>query len=150
MTEENRKQEPGAVFNMAISTLEKIHNILRNIAMVSVGFTIDSEETTLMDPGKSQHIKYRLVNQLFIQSIPLIDSNKYEDWKNDMKDRIRRIVPRYGARYSDCKQVGSFEVFVPEIEFELDDIVIEIQEQLQKEGYFMPSKHDPKYGWRQD
>lgn len=141
--------EGTAPFNMALFTLEKIHNLLKMIAMVSAG--LEQETNQLLGQGKAQHIKCKLVKQLYIQCVPLLDPIKNKQWKVDMLKRIREIKPLLGKRIDRFgKFTGSFESFSSNIEDELDDVVIEIQERLQEEKYFMPPKNDPRFSWKQD
>jgi len=149
MAEDIRETAP---FNMALKTLEKVHNILVAIEKSSVYYSNDGEVTILFKPGQAQHIKYRLVRQLFIQSIPLFDRKRddTQDWITEMGTRIKEVQLIYGNRFYDNKLVGKFEGFNQDIDDELDDIVIEISQQLQIEGYFMPPKDDARFSWKQN
>lgn len=142
----------SAPFNMALFTLEKIHNILKKIAEVSVLIITDSDSAAFsLSPGNSQHMKYRLVRQLFIASIPLLDTKKTSEWQEKTADKlfdIRRSLV-YGNKYLNNKIVGRFEAFNEDVEDILDDLVVEIEQKLQKEGYFMPDKRDPRFSWKE-
>lgn len=139
----------GAPFNMALATLEKVNNILKQIANVSVLFISDDQGSSELSPGKAQHMKYRLVKQLFIQSVPLFDTKKYEAFMHDILKDIRSIKLKYGNRYQNNRIIGKFEVFDQSVEDELDNITMDVQAELQKEGYFMPPKSDPRFSWKQ-
>ena len=145
--EEDRSSAP---FNMALFTLEKIHNILKLIAYTSAGLT--NEEARGKDflyPGRAQHTKYRLVRQLFIQSIPLINHKKNPKYKEYMGKRIKKIKLTVGNLINSQKQiVGITPGYSQSVDDELDNIMIEIQQKLQEEGYFMPPKSDPRFGWK--
>jgi len=145
LTNDDRSSAP---FNMALATLEKIQGILKSIVIASSGHLDEGDK--VVTPGDSQLMKYRLVNQLYVQSTPLFDPEKTKEWKPEMKERIRNINLDIGKRYLNKKVVGRFVVYSQEIEIELDDITIEIQEKLQAEGYFMPPKNDARFSWKQE
>lgn len=144
LTNDDRSSAP---FNMALATLEKIQGILKSIVVISSGHLDDDDK--FLTPGKSQHMKYRLVNQLFVQCIPLFDKKKTEEWKPEMLARIRNVKLKVGNKYSNRRVVGNFAAYDEDVEQELDDIIMEIQERLQDEGYFMPPKNDARFSWKQ-
>ncbi len=135
-----------APFNMALFTLEKIHNILKHIVNASI--VVDERVTA----GQIQHMKYRLVRQLFIQSITLIDRKKEgnKEWKKGMAIRIKVVQLYFGEKTRGEQIVGNFQAYNQDTEDELDDITIDIQERLQDEGYFMPPKDDPRHSWKHE
>ena len=145
MPTDDRRSAP---FNMALFTLEKIHNILKRIAEISTAMNFDGD--IMFSLGQSQHMKYRLIRQLFIQSIPLFNKEKKDkiQWKESMAQRIGNIKLISGDKIKNNQIVGKFQGFTQEIEDELDNITIDIQETLQDEGYFMPSRNDPKHSWK--
>lgn len=139
-------EREGSVFNILLALLEKVNNILKRIAEVTV---MGSHEGGDINSGQAQHIKSRLVRQLYIQSIPLIDPDKDKDWKKEIWKRILNIKLSYGKVIKNYKIVGRFERFSEALEKELDDITMEIEEKLQTYKYFVPSKADPRHGWKQ-
>lgn len=146
-----KRDDLSAPFNLALATLEKMHNILKLISLASSGYSHDEDgNLTGMSAGEAQHLKVKLVKQLFIQSIPLFDKNTNE-WQDKMLNRIRTIKPLFRTRYTfnGHKSIpsGIIEIYSQVIDDELDDITIEIQRELQQERYFMPSKADPRFSW---
>lgn len=139
----------SAPFNMALFTLQKIHNILRMITTISSTYIIDEEGEKFLAPGKSQHLKYKLVKQLYIQAIPLFDKKTTGEWKKETLKKIRAVSLKVGGRYMNKKLVARFPCYEDKIDNELDDLTIEIQEKLQDEGYFMPPKTDIRHLWRE-
>lgn len=143
------KDQQGAVFNMAIAQLQMLNGILKNIAMLgSVYFESGSEEE--LSPGKAQHIKYRWVRQLFIQSTPLLDIKTDAEWKKTTYEKVKNVKLTFLKKCRNNEVVGYVESYNSEIENLLDDIVMEIQERLQCHKYFMPPKNDVRFAWSQD
>jgi hypothetical protein len=130
---ENPKE---ARFNMAIDTLMRLGNLLREIKDVY-------QNTRYSDEGFMQYIKYKLVRTFFIQSIPLLPSKHVEDLKRrvfNLKPKMSTVIER---RFGDAYvKKGLRNFFSQEFEDELDDILINIQIILKDEGMFMPSKDD--------
>lgn len=149
MTKNSNEDSGTAPFNMALFTLEKIHNILKLIIMVSSGY---DENENPISSGKAQHLKYSLIRQLYVQSIPLLDPVKNKEWKKEMWEKIKNINLKWKQIIdtSRSKIVGYSELATKDNEILFDEIIIEIQERLQEEKYFMPPKDDPKYSWKQD
>jgi len=146
---DTKLQDKGtAPFNMALNTLEKVHNILKQIVLVSSGYFIERSGEDLT-PGKAQHVKYRLVRQLFIQSIPLFDKETTKDWVEKMRKKLWQIKPTISNNYKDNVVVSQFESYSEKLNDDLDDITIDIQAQLQLEGYFMPPKDDLRFTWKE-
>lgn len=147
------KQGQGAPFNLALATLEKLSNMTKSYYAVSTGFSIDNENIPAMTKGQAQHQQYRILRQIFIQSVPLFDPKKHQIWKNETKKKIFSMSNKLkvGSKVDTIrnKTTGYYEAFNPELENELDEIFLEILEKLQEKGYFMPSKSDPRYGWKQ-
>jgi len=129
-------QKIGAPFNMALNTLERIGEILREIKRVSIDSALNKDF--------AQTIKINLVKQLYIQSTPLLPSKDVEDLKTilDLKPNAVRVVKNkgYGLNERTNKLKDKFD---PELDLLLDNYTIEIQLKLQAVGYFMPPKNDP-------
>lgn len=159
--EMQRSYEPAkAVFNMGISTLEKVHDILRAIIRVSAG--LGSDNTLEVLPyGTAQHVKHRLIIQLFIQSAPLLNQkkgfkaklttvkNETMEWIDAMRDRIYNIELKWNKKEFDDGRITYSEGYSAEIEKELNNITLDIQLKLQQEGYFMPRRDDARYAWKE-
>lgn len=148
VTHEDRSTAP---FNMALKTLEKIHNILIQIALVSV-IPTPTDMNYNLALGKAQHAKYALVRQLYIQSIPLFDKKQTAEWKIEMNQGIRDLKKDLitASVYNNGKIIGMEERYSHEMDEILDDVTIEIEETLQDEGYFMPPKDDVRFSWKQE
>ncbi len=126
-----------APFNMALSTLEKIHKSLMEITHL-----------TLI---KDQHSKFRMIKQLHLQSSFLITSKDGKKSMKGIKEKLTKIklpfiqVMRYG------RFVKMEEDFNQKLDYDLDDFVEQICSLLQNSGnYLMPSTKDPRYNWKQD
>lgn len=133
--EERKEDIENAPFNLANATLENINLILRNIALVNM-----AEEKE----GKAQHIKAKLIRQLFVSSCVLTED---EEWKGYMKNKTQialnsLIIKNVSGNGRDYK---TREIFYPALEMELDNIVLEIQEIIRKGGYFIPKKNNIKW-----
>ena len=121
-----------AAFNAAIATLMRLNEILIDVKNNS----IDDTRTK----GKKQHYKYRLVKAFYVQSVPLI---KEQEDKDLIKEKLSEI--KLKTWYDKNLNPGSRQircVYSDDTENQLDDILILIQEALQKAGHFMPEKRD--------
>jgi len=135
----NPKKEEGsgdAPFNMALATLERIHNLLQGYAsfsLLSIG---------IVDLCKS---KQKMCKQIYLMSSPLIPQTERKKIKENMLnlDNLfstgtdKGFVKRH---FTQC-QIGT--------EQKIDDIVEDIEHILKKEGFFMPPKNDPRHSWSQ-
>jgi len=140
-----------AVFNMALSRLELLHGIAKQIVTISTFHLEDFENPSPLTEGQAQHLKARLVRQLFIQSVPLLDPVKDKDWKKEMNESTETILAKlkFIKVFKEQQHIGNKEQFDIIIETLLDKFTMEIQEKLQEHKYFMPSKSDPRKGWEQ-
>jgi hypothetical protein len=135
-----RAEGTAAVFNMGISTLMRIDQILKEITHVSAEPMIPKE--------MKQAMKINLVKELFVQSSPLLNEevvNKYQPQFNKLKPVESNIG--YG-RSGVIKKREKKQIYSEELNTELDRLSLEIQRELQKEKYFMPPKSDPRSGWK--
>ena len=134
---------------MAIATLERLGNLLTEIKNISLG--VMPGNRPINSNGEIQHIKYKMVKQFFVQSVPLL---KDADEKIILS-RLNKIKPIYVnyMQKSNNKlgftKVGDIPYYSEVIENALDDILIKIQNFLQRDGFFMPPKHDPRAAWKQ-
>lgn len=119
-----------APFNFAIATLMRLDDILKKILMFSTNAN-----------GSSQHVKYRLVRQLFFQSAVLIKDIKV---KNKLMAKLITLEPKHTHKTDDAGRVtGTIEYYDHDINNKLDEYILEIQEALQKSGsFFMPKKSE--------
>lgn len=130
--EQNQENDQVNVFNMAASTLAKIHEILKHISNASTMHDITGENG--FPPGYAQHLKYRLVKQLFIQSSPLIEKNN--EWKTKTFNKIKEIRLKYRNVVRDGELKNICEEYSPNVDEVLDDLVLEIQNKLAEQGFF--------------
>jgi len=137
--------EGSAPFNLALNTLERVAAIIEKLCYVSI--QIASTENT--NDADLQHIKFALLKQLYIQAVPLLRDN--EKKKQAVKKRIDNIKLGFPQPVFNKlgERVGNKPVFDPKIDYEMDEIEIEISETLQSMGYFMPPKNDPRFTFRQ-
>ncbi len=122
-------EKTRAPFNMALSTLEKLQNVLVELTRFSV--------------SGNQNEKYRLTLQFHIQAIPIIFKKESMKRMEELKKKLRELRPSkiiYRDGYGNTTRIEPN--FVQELDFKLDDIIQEIQVLLQDEGYFMPPKED--------
>lgn len=122
-------QNTAAPFNMAISTLESIREILREIKQVG-----------MFQTGESQKLKIELTKQLLLQSVPLLDpetvaliKEKVLSLKPIEADEVNKFTGRFIRRKI---------IFDWDMDRKLNDFSLEIQQKLQKKNYFMPPRKD--------
>lgn len=135
-----KDERTGAPFNMAISTLLSLREILDRISKVYSNSDLSIEE--------KQMIIINLTKELFNLATPLLKQEFVEENQNkiaELKPKEVQVVKKYGGNSS-----GKSIVYDPTLDKELFLLRIKIQRELQKDGYFMPPKEDPRYGWRQD
>ena len=133
---QNDEESGGnAPFNLALTTLMDIRQILREIRWVS---TYDMGQT----PGQNQHTKWKLVKQLFIQSTPLLKDEKQAEIKKNLDKISPKWIKKVDAKYMYVGKSGFAERFDPGVDKALDEVTIQIQDALQAEGYFMPPHED--------
>lgn len=130
-------RDSSAPFNMALATLERVNDILRDISQIS-----DSG----LDPVTSNWVRYKKLKDLFQASIPLIPDKKT---KEELRMEINGLIKLFGSSYNvvNRKRVASCKMDTEDI---LNYTIDKVQESLQVEKYFMPSKSDPKFGWKAD
>ncbi len=139
---DKEKENKKAVFNMAINTLQRLGDILEEIKKV----THDS----LNDKMTRQRIKVDLVKQFYVQATPLLPKDKIEEYSK----KILIIKPKEKQLFIERKGntpifQGLNNVFDYALDKLLDEILIELQLDLNVEGYFMPSLKDSKHSWGQ-
>lgn len=132
----------SAPFNMAISTLMRIDEILKSITKVS--------SDPFMPTNVKQSMKVNLVKQLFNQSSPLLKEEVVKVYEKQIQDLKPYEADLVIGRSGIVKKKEKRLLFSPELERELDKLCLEIQRELQKEKYFMPPKSDPRFGWKID
>jgi hypothetical protein len=125
-------QESKAPFNMAISTLEALRKILSHIEYVYL--------TPLINDEVKQSIKVNLVKRFYVDCSPLLPADVVEKYKEILK--LRPVAFKV-INSADLKLTGSMKVvFDWDLEEKMDNYLISLQTELQKEKYFMPPKKD--------
>ena len=143
MREDGSGESNSAPFNMALKSLEAIHDIKRSITIAS-----SKAYTGDISQGKAQHLKYTLVKQLFIQSLCLI-TKEPQEYKDEVWLQLKQLRPQWKMlQNSNRKVVGSSEFASQDVEERLDELTMKILDKLQTEGYFMPPKNDVGLTWR--
>lgn len=134
-------------FNLGLSTLEEIHEILKEIRKITINIKDNNTMQQIMPQGKAQHMKYRLSKQLLVRSSPLLKGENTKELNGKIcKIKIGWRRGGLGGQIfkSDSNAPipdGCFEIYYPSIDRDLDDFIIEIQSKLQKIGKsFMPNK----------
>lgn len=137
---ESRESAP---FNMAIATLMRLDEVLREIYQLNTKFHMLTDE-------QRQYLKVDLVKSFYINSCALLtpDVIKQFDYVNDINplQTEQFVNPNYdGSRFS-----GKTYTFSTQLDHKLNKVLIEIIIKLQKERYFMPPKNDARSGWSQE
>jgi len=130
MVEEFIREEVKAPFNMALSTLEALRKILSDIKQISVDpyLTIETKQT----------LKIYLLKRFYVDSSPLLEDNIVEKYKNilNIKPKEIPIISKENSQLTGKNKV----IFDFELEVTLDKHLINLQQELQKEKYYMPPK----------
>ena len=128
--------DQSTVFNMGVSTLIGINSILEELAALALIY-----ENNLV---ASQTTKIRLVKELLKRSAPLLG-----DDLDKFRSRILSLTPATTTNPHVSSTRNEIKVYSRELELLLDNLIIDIQLALQSKHVFMPSKADPKHGWKQ-
>lgn len=134
MPEEFKMQEEGAPFNMALATLEALRAILYEINRIYINPHYPDEV--------KQKLKIDMVKRFYVDSSPLLKEdvvNKYKDIL-DLKPAQKEVMSDEHGELSITN--NSRLAFTWELETKLDNYLISLQVELQKEKYFMPPKKD--------
>ena len=127
--EEFKLQDNAAPFNMALSTLESLRAILYDIKQIYKDPFIPDE--------MKQKLKINLVKRFYVDSSPLLPQevvDKYKEILNIVPVMILMVNP--WGNGSQLKRITYDE----EMEQRLDDYLIKLQIELQKEKYYMPPR----------
>lgn len=131
MAEEFAYQESKAPFNMAIATLMSLRNTLDRIR--------DVEGRIDYPDYERQRIKIELVKRFFVDSSPLINND--EVIKTFMPILSLRPMQVIGINIKNDKK-RKIMIYSYELNQELDEHLLKLQVQLQKNKYFMPPSDD--------
>jgi len=131
MGEEFAYQDSKAPFNMAIATLMSLRNTLDRIR--------DIEGRIDYLPEERQRIKIELVKRFYVDSSPLInDSTVIDSYKDILKLRPLQVMNVNRNNQKETKII----VYSYELNEQLDEYLLNLQVQLQKNKYFMPPSED--------
>jgi hypothetical protein len=144
MVEEKKQvlDRGSAPFNMAIDTLQRLGDILREIKDISAD---------LNDPLALKQVKkLNLIKQFFYNAVPLLPNKIVEAYEEKIIN-LNYSERAYGEKMNafNTKILGKIPVYDVELEIKIDKLLVNIQKELQKEKYFMPPKHDARFGWKQ-
>jgi hypothetical protein len=135
MENNNNNELEKAPFNIAQDTLKRLSQTLDEIKQLAYKTDYDMETR--------QAVKIGLVRNFFVQSSPLLLEDFVKKYKLEilkLRPKIVRIIQN--RTWNESKYVGQQIIYDEELEFRLDEILIELQIVLQKEGYFMPRAED--------
>ena len=134
----NSTYKSDAPFNSAVDCLMRISRILQRIEKISVEYTLYSDISGIkLNAGQAQHIKARLVKQLYVQAIPLMSKNA----KENILRKINNIKLHFSKSYNRTGNSSvKNEIYNVDVDNELDMVVIDIEEDLQSSNFFMPPK----------
>lgn len=123
--EEKNNETQEAKFNFAVSSLQRIHEILQGITSIekAAGYKVTYPEAQLT--------KLKLVKQLFVQAFVLLEEGKREAIKKEL----------YNLKTtSDINNISKYSI---ELDDNLNNIIIKIQASMQKRGkFFVLEKED--------
>jgi len=124
-----------AVFNMALDTLKRIGEILKEIKMLEYKIQFPLEVR--------QAVKIGLVKQFLVQASPLLPDDDVKKYQPEiLKLKSVTIQVRQKRSLQAPLNLGPQIVYDEKLAIKLDTLLIELQLILQKKGYFMPSSED--------
>jgi hypothetical protein len=132
MVDEYDMPQEEAKFNMALDTLQRLGEILRQVKNVSI-----SPE---LEQGLKQRTKLILLKQFFIQASPLLDSKNKDALSKGVfkiQENKQRVIGKTSGKF-----LGYQTTYNPDLEDEIDLMFIKLQDELQKQKYFMPPKDE--------
>ncbi len=144
MEEKTPEKQSEGKFNIAVSYLLSINDILREIKDISLKTSIRVvEHPNFLSVGEGQRLKYKLLRNLYVQAMPLVKGKKGNDmdkiWKMIKNVKLHRIDIN---KKKDGYDPFWVDVYTKDVENELDELILAIQVQLQNNKYFMPLKSD--------
>ena len=125
-------EESGAPVAFAAEVLRKIGVILDSMNSL--------QTESLLPQGQIQHLRIMKANQIFTLATPLLPGKI----QKEIRTKLERIQPKwkknYKVWYMSYSSCGFIAWFDSETERQLNDIIINILDALQFEGFFMPKK----------
>ena len=133
---ENKK----AVFNMAINTLQRLGDMLEEISKLTY--------ETFLDQMTRQRMKVDLVKQFYVQATPLLPKDKIENYSKKILT-LKPTTKQHFEKRSGNTPVfkGLNNVFDYKLDQQLDEILIELQLDMNLQGFVMPSFKDSRHSW---
>jgi len=128
--EQTKPLEVKAPFNMAISTLESLRSLLDEITKI--------EGHPLLLDAEKQNLKIKLVKRFYCNSSPLLT----EEIVSKYKAILEINPPEYTMTKNRVPTNSKTLRFDFALDIKLEQFLIDIQRELQKEKYFMPPKRD--------
>ena len=118
---------------MAIATLMRINEIFFKLQDAALLVTNEGG-----NKSEALSIKITLAKQLYIQSVPLLNEKDEARLKPLMMAlKVRKIVTK-----GEPSKRKTILVYDEAMDKQVDDFIIDVQNALQGEGYFMPPKND--------
>lgn len=134
------KDQNGAPFNMAITTLQALAQILEDYKVTLINPDLSAEE--------KQKICIDLVGVFFMRASPLLKQqirDTYYPQVQLLEMKVARVFKGSNHTYQ-----GKREVYNDKTKKECDKILIDLQISLQEDGYFMPPKNDPRFAFKRE
>lgn len=130
--EEFSSQETKAPFNMALSTLEALRLILLHIEKVDM-------DPSLPDEIK-QKMKLSLLKRFYVDSAPLLPDKVVKNYKAILQliPKELQIVDHHTSKLTKKMKL----VYDPQLDIVINESLLKLQQELQKEKYYMPPKKD--------
>lgn len=138
--------ENQAPFNMALATLMRCDEILKHYTVVQTGKDYRSGEP-LGSATARVLLKHQLLLAFIISTMPLLKKDSRERVKQLKKELPIFVEEKWTTINGVQKQVS---IPIKDADDILDDSLIEIEELLQKESYFMPPKDDPRHSFARE
>lgn len=124
----DKEREIEAPFNMAIATLMRLDNILKQLTYLDTMYPRDSIE--------KQKIHLGLIKQLYINSASLLNETEIKNYKEVLELSLKQ---KTGIKAGSQKHNYIYD---PKLELRLNEIAIELQQKLKR--FFMPPTKDPR------
>jgi len=131
--EEFKLQDNAAPFNMALSTLESLRAILSDIKQIY-------KDPFLPDEIK-QKLKINLVKRFYVDSSPLLSQSVVDSYKDILELKPVKVIV-LNALGNNGTSLPKKITYDEEMESSLDNYLIKLQIELQKEKYYMPPRKD--------
>jgi hypothetical protein len=132
-------------FSAGIDTLKDLFLILKQIRDVTINGHLP-EYSHILNPGKAQHVKAKLLKQFFIRAAPLMNNDDIPELRKRINNiKLSWMSSGLGSPINALNNApvpkGYYEAFNPKFEEDMDELQLDIVLILQESGkYFMPDK----------